>query len=160
MCFGDAIVGNQTTLPPIARQRLTACGLRPPTCVFSAMPPNTSIPLLEMPCSRSAATSMAVSWWWDFTTIARMPASAARCAASAASIRRGNGDGYGCTCRSTAPSSSLSMSAAIDGESLEPVTHDPVRVVRLDPRLRLAGQRTAHREPVHDLDRLGAAELD
>jgi len=57
-----AIVGNQTTLPPIARQRLTAWGLSPPTCVLSAIPPKTSIPEAAIPCSRSAATSIAVSW--------------------------------------------------------------------------------------------------
>src|ERR671933_686553 len=90
-----------------------------------------------------------------------MPASAARCAASAASIRRGNGDGYGWTWRSTAPSRRRSTtSGAIDRERLQPVAHDPVRVVRLDNGLRVERQRAAHREPVDHLDRLGAAELD
>src|SRR5919204_6237423 len=125
------------------------------------MPPKTSMPLCEIPCSLSAATSIAVSWWCDLTTIARMPASAARRAASAASIRRGNGDGYGWTWRSTAPSSRRSTtSAAIRGERLQPVAHDPVRVVGLDDRLRVARQRAAHREPVDDLHRLGPAQLD
>ena len=36
---------------------MTAWGLRPPTCVLSAMPPNTSMPEAATPCSRSAATS-------------------------------------------------------------------------------------------------------
>src|ERR671932_506725 len=161
MCFGEAIVGNQTTFPPIASDMFTACGLRPPTCVLSAIPPKTSIPLSSIPWPRSAATSVEVSWWCDLTTIARIPASAARCAASAASMRRGNGDGYGWTWRSTAPSRTRSViSGAIDAEGLEPVAHDPEGVVRLDRRLRVARERAAHREPVHDLDRLRPAELD
>ena len=44
-------------------------------------------------CAQSSDVGSTVSWWCDLTTMARMPASAARCAASAASIRRGNGDG-------------------------------------------------------------------
>src|SRR5919206_2775014 len=196
MCFGEAMVGNQTIFPPIASDMFTACGLRPPTWVLSAIPPKTSIPLSSIPWPRSAATSVEVSWWCDLTTIARIPASAARCAASAASIRRGNGDGYGWTWRSTAPSRirsttsrlmpppprhrlrcrhqdvralparpSAPLADALEPsrchlERLEPIAHDPVRVVGLDARLRVDGERAAHREPVHDLDRLRAAELD
>ena len=49
MCFGEAIVGNQTSFPPIASERFTACGFSPPTWVFRAMPPKTSIPVESMP---------------------------------------------------------------------------------------------------------------